>query len=172
MCTASYLLIFPRDILLWLIGVLNTLNALFFAMIFVVYYCHNNFKVLMWFFFSLVIEVQNLFIQIIYEFASPCIDVLRSAEWLAPLFQFIFSYLLANNRLFLHGRCCSFRRHHLFTELQGVLNPLISQLSPIVPTLNVSNYLFFEGNCSVKSEHENPHQYMSFTNSVLTETKI
>ena len=104
MCTARYLLIFPRDILLWLIGVLNTLNALFFAMIFVVYYCQNNFKVLMWFFFSLVIEVQNLFVQIIYEFASPCIDVLPSAEWLAPLFQFIFSYLLANNRLFLQWK--------------------------------------------------------------------
>ena len=85
------------------------------------------------------------------------------------------SFFLTSEQIigyFYNGRCCSFRRRHLFTELQGVLNPLISQLSPIVPTLNVSNYLFFEGNCSVKSEHENRHQYMSFTNSVLTETKI
>ena len=34
MCTPSYLLTFPRDILLWLIGLLNTLNAPSFSLIF------------------------------------------------------------------------------------------------------------------------------------------
>ena len=34
MCNPSYLLTFPRDILLWLIGLLNTLNAPSFSLIF------------------------------------------------------------------------------------------------------------------------------------------
>ena len=95
----------------------------------------------MWFFFSLVIDVQNLFVQIIYELTSPCIDVLSSAEWLAPLFQFIFSYLVANNLLFLQWKVLFLSQASLIHGTPGcTINPLISQLSPIVPTLNVSNY--------------------------------
>ena len=129
----------------------------------------------MWFFFSLVIDVQNLFVQIIYELTSPCIDVLSSAEWLAPLFQFIFSYLVANNLLFLQWKVLFLSQASLIHGTPGCTKPsylTIKSNCSHVECVKLSNYLFFEGNCSVKSELRNRHQYLHFTNSVLTETKI
>ena len=60
---------------------------------------------------------------------------------IGAFFQFIFSYLLANNRLFLQWKVLFLSQASLIHGTPGcTINPLISQLSPIVPTLNVSNY--------------------------------